>query len=216
MPPQLEKAKIKSIKPDKPAFDVLFNPSTYTVSHSNSFSKQGVPGQEEEILEFGYGESATLTMDLFFDTYDPQANDDRAKKNQDVRNYTRQLTDLLKVDSDKHEPPICQFSWGSFVFDGVLTSVQLTYTLFLPSGVPVRAKAAVTFNSYYDGQEQAGRLQSANFVKQHTVRRGDTLTSIAAARYDDPTKWRTIALANDIDNPLALEPGRVLVIPAIE
>jgi nucleoid-associated protein YgaU len=59
-------------------------------------------------------------------------------------------------------------------------------------------------------------LQSANYTKQHVVHPGDTLAGIAAEHYDDPGKWRPIADANNIDNPLALEPGRVLTIPAIE
>jgi nucleoid-associated protein YgaU len=59
-------------------------------------------------------------------------------------------------------------------------------------------------------------LQSANFVKQHIVRSGDTLSGIAAELYHDATKWRPIAEANNIDNPLNLEPGRVLIVPAVE
>ncbi len=59
-------------------------------------------------------------------------------------------------------------------------------------------------------------LQSANYFKQYVVRPGDTLSGIAGELYDDPAKWRRIADANSIDNPLILEPGQVLMIPAIE
>jgi nucleoid-associated protein YgaU len=59
-------------------------------------------------------------------------------------------------------------------------------------------------------------LQSANYVKQYTVRPGDTLSGIAAELYHDAKLWRPIAEANNIDNPLSLEPGRVLMVPAIE
>ena len=40
--------------------------------------------------------------------------------------------------------------------------------------------------------------------------------AIAAARYGDPTLWRPIAEENNLDDPLAIQPGQVLVIPAIE
>ena len=34
--------------------------------------------------------------------------------------------------------------------------------------------------------------------------------------YDNPSMWRVIADANDIDNPLVLEPGIDSIIPKIE
>jgi nucleoid-associated protein YgaU len=47
----------------------------------------------------------------------------------------------------------------------------------------------------------------------HVVRDGDSLQSIAYAMYGDPTRWRTIAEANGIDDPLAVRRGRTLSIP---
>jgi nucleoid-associated protein YgaU len=47
------------------------------------------------------------------------------------------------------------------------------------------------------------------------VKRGDTLSAISAKLYRDPTLWRTIALANDIDDPRGLNPGVRLAIPAL-
>lgn len=92
----------------------------------------------------------------------------------------------------------------------------MQFTLFLPSGVPVRATVDVTFKQYYDGTGETGRLQSANFTKHYIVQSGDTLAGIAAEKYEDPTKWRAIAQENNIDDPLELYPGQLLVIPAIE
>ena len=56
---------------------------------------------------------------------------------------------------------------------------------------------------------------SADVAKVWVVKRGQTLASIAMHEYGDPGKWRPIALANDIDNPAVLDPGAVLVLPAI-
>jgi nucleoid-associated protein YgaU len=47
------------------------------------------------------------------------------------------------------------------------------------------------------------------------VRRGDTLSSIAAAVYRDPGLWREIARANDIKDPRILPPGRLLLLPRL-
>ena len=50
----------------------------------------------------------------------------------------------------------------------------------------------------------------------HTVRDGDTLPSIAYDAYGDATRWRAIAEANGIDNPLHLRRGTLAGAPELE
>jgi nucleoid-associated protein YgaU len=45
------------------------------------------------------------------------------------------------------------------------------------------------------------------------VRPRDTLAGIAYEEYGDPNRWRDIATTNEIDDPLGLRPGQILVIP---
>lgn len=213
---QLERAKIIQIKPKGDAISVLFNPTDYQVSKSNQFSEVAVPGLSAPLLQFGRGNAQTLTMQLFFDTYDPRYADNRYSPGQDVTNFTEKVTDLMKLNAELHAPPICQFSWGHFTFVGVVQQADVRFTLFMPSGVPVRATVQVTFKQFFDGKNETGLLQSANFTKHYVVRPGDTLAAIAAEKYEDPKKWRPIADANRIDDPLSIYPGQVLIIPAIE
>lgn len=211
MAQEVVKAQIQSLVPSKSAFTVLFNPKEYRLSKSNQFAEVGIPGLSAPILQFGRGDAQTLSMQLFFDTYDTEQS-----QKLDVRTHTKKVTDLMKIDPDLHAPPICQFSWSNLVFIGVLQQADLRCTLFAPNGIPVRATLDVTFKQFFDGGTETGMLQSANFAKRYVVQPGDTLPSIAALKYEDPTKWRPIAEENHIDNPLALRPGQVLVIPAIE
>ena len=213
MAQKLEKAKIQQIVPKGETFDVLFNPKEYRLNKSNQFAEVAIPGLSAPILQFTRGDAQTLTMQLFFDTYDPV--DSKAGKDQDVRVHTAKVTDLLKINAELHAPPVCQFSWGNLIFIGVLQQADVRCTLFLPSGIPVRATVDVTFKQFFDGKTETGLLQSANFAKQYIVRPGDTLAGIAAEKYDDPAKWRPIAEANDLDDPLSIQPGQVLTIPAI-
>lgn len=213
---ELERAKLIQIKPAGPSVEVLFNPTEYRVSKSNQFAEVGIPGLSAPLLQFGRGNAQTLTMQLFFDTYDPRHAEGRYGKDQDVRLYTARVTDLMKLNSELHAPPVCQFSWGHFSFIAVVQQADVRFTLFLPSGVPVRATVDVTFKQFFDGTEERGLLQSANYTKHYVVRPGDTLAAIAADKYEDPAKWRPIAAANQLDDPLAIYPGQVLMIPAIE
>jgi nucleoid-associated protein YgaU len=59
------------------------------------------------------------------------------------------------------------------------------------------------------------KAASPDVAKTRTLLRGETLGSIAAQEYNDPTLWRPIAEANGIDNPRRLTPGQVLAIPPL-
>lgn len=206
---KLEHATIEIVQPAGATepIEVLFNPKEYKLARSNQFSEIAVPGLESPPLQFGRGNARTLSMQLFFDTY-------TYKSGEDVQVYVDQILALLAINVDLHAPPICKFSWGKKLqFVGVLERADSSYTLFLADGTPVRATVDITFKEYIN--DTADR-QSANFVKRYVVQRGDTLSSIAYQKYGDPGLWRAIADANNVVDPLALDPGRLLLVPAIE
>ncbi|HZN92941.1 MAG TPA: hypothetical protein VFB81_09545, partial [Myxococcales bacterium] len=45
---------------------------------------------------------------------------------------------------------------------------------------------------------------------------GERLDELAARLYGDPSRWRALARANDLDDPLHLRGGTVLQLPARE
>jgi LysM repeat protein len=206
----LQKAAIMVTRGNKQTerIDVLFNPTEYTIETSNEFSWDTVPGLSQPIAYFISGNVPSLTMDLFFDSYE---------KGTDVRTHTQKVAKLLDVDKDLHAPPLCKFVWGSLQFKGVVEQVTQKYTMFLDSGIPVRATLTVTFKAVASVKEQYQNIprQSADRTKQKTVKQGDALWRIAAEEYEDPGLWREIAKANRIDDPTRLEPGSVLKIPRL-
>lgn len=52
--------------------------------------------------------------------------------------------------------------------------------------------------------------------KSELVHEADTLAHVAYRSYRTPSRWRDVAAANDIDDPLRVKPGRKLLIPAPE
>ncbi|MEI7027503.1 CIS tube protein [Paenibacillus sp. y28] len=189
--------------------DVLFNPSEYELSSGNKYSWHTIPGLNAPIAQFVSGEATTLTLDLFFDTYE---------KGEDVRKHTSKISKILDVDKDLHAPPLCSFVWGSLNFKGVLEKVSQKFTMFLDSGIPVRATLHVTFKAVQSIKEQFQNIprQSADRTKQKMLNQGDQLWMIAAAEYEDPGLWRDIARANGIDNPRQLVTGRKIIVPRLE
>jgi nucleoid-associated protein YgaU len=99
----------------------------------------------------------------------------------------------------------------------VLSKVNQKFIKFFPDGRPARARLTVTFNEYLDAGTQviAANLQTADFSKAHTVKQGDTLSSIANQYYEDASKWRPIALANGIVDPRSIAAGQELSIPSL-
>jgi nucleoid-associated protein YgaU len=192
----------------KEEVSVLFNPSEYTMEKSNEFASINIPGLESPMLQFSRGNMETLTMDLFFDSYE---------ENKDVRDYTGKITDLLKIDPKIHAPPVLKFVWGSLNFTCVLSRVTKKFTLFRSDGKPVRATLTVTFNEYRTEISSRERhLESSDRTKTYVIKEGDSLWAIAAREYGDPAFWRPIADENRIENPRLLEIGKEISIPPLE
>jgi nucleoid-associated protein YgaU len=89
--------------------------------------------------------------------------------------------------------------------------------LFSPEGIPLRAKLSLALKEYrpVEIQLKDSPKTSPDLEKTWVVRRGDRLSSIAAAVYRDAGAWRAIARANEIQDPRFLPPGKVLTLPRI-
>ena len=185
-----------------------FNPTDYKLSKSNTFAEIPIPGLEAPPLQYVRGGSETLTVEALVDTSDTL---------DDVRiRYVDRLRGLMTPDSREHAPPIVRFVWGRSIFTGVLEKLDIAYQLFLPDGVPLRAKLDLTIKEYRQAAIQAMEPRSSPTVeKSYVVRRGDTLSSIAAALYRQPDAWRELARANGITDPRDLRPGQVLSVPRL-
>jgi len=223
------------------SIQALFNPSQLRYDNRADWRATGTVAQSVaggfQRMEFQATPPATLNVDLLFDTYEgapktgaggllssltamipdiPFFSGGRSYVN--VKRYTQQVVKLAHVQSELHRPPVCRLQWGKTVlFVGVLTQLGQDYTFFMPDGTPVRATLHCTFTAYrtFDKAVTEVELHSADVAKRRVVSRGDTLDSIAIEEYGDGSQWRAIALENDIDNPRALPPGQVLVIPKL-
>ena len=206
------------------AISVMFNPSSYSISKSVTWSTPGSAfgkGSDTDrsvnapTLVFGGGGSRQLSLELFFDVTEPV--DGRTIR--DVREKTDAIVALTRIDPKQGRPPVCQVTWGDapgrydLPVTGVVTSLSQSFTLFRPTGEPVRATLSVTFLEFLDpGVDQ--RLTDPELTTR-VVRGGDSLPNIAAEFYGDPRMWRVIAEANDLVDPQRLGIGQTLTIPKV-
>lgn len=208
----LKAAVIEVVYPEsnpRVTIPLRFNPTEYQIQKANSFQEIGIPGLESPPIQYIRGNSEKLSVEVLADTTD-SLEDVRKKYVDPVRN-------LLNISKELHAPPIVRFTWDRQNFIGVLESFQATFTLFSLDGIPLRAKMALSFKEYRPVRVQAKEVDknSPDFLKTYVVRTGDSLASLAAASYKDPSLWRVIARANNIRDPRKLLPGLVISIPQI-
>ena len=153
-------------------------------------------------------------MELFFDLTE-EGN------GEDVRQETNKIVALTRIERDEAHPRVCEVSWGQapvgsdFPFIGVITSLTQNFTLFKGSGTPIRANLSVSFLEFL--APLVDKRETDPELTTRIIKRGDTLSSIAAQVYSNPKLWRIIAQANELDDPRHLEThiGRTLTIPKL-
>ena len=193
-------------------FAVLFNPAELKLDKSANWPKMATARRNTARSTFTHGEPYSLTLELFFDTYETGEN---------VQIHTRKIADLVTVRGDLDRPPRCKISWGKNDFDGsqwALQSLNQRFTLFQPDGTPVRATLGCSFKEWRSPKEEALAVKrnSPDVAKTRVLKLGETLSSIAAEVYNDPGLWRAIAELNGIHNPRRVAPGQVLAIPPLQ
>ena len=198
---------------------VMFNPEEYTVNKDINYAQIGVPGLSSPLIQFVHGNMSTLEMELFLDTHEEHREGNKVLNHagEDVRHLTRQITDLMVVNSTTHAPPPSIFTWASLSFQCVLARASQRFIMFRPDGTPVRARLQVTFNEFRNVDLEAKEIkrETGDFSKFHVVGEGETLSAIAGRTYGKPALWRPIARHNNIDNPRQLEVGMRLVVPKL-
>ena len=203
----LEKAVISNLDTEKD-FEVLFNPKEYVLEKKTPWTEVNVFGLDSPPVQFTMGNRERLSMEPFFDT---------SEEKTDVREYTEKIKELMVVNAQEHRPPLLRFSWGALSFDCVLEDLVQRFTLFSNDGTPLRAILKVVFKEYATAATQLSntRRESADHTKRLTVREGETLAAVSAREYNDPSKWRVIADANDIDDPENIAAGTIIALPPL-
>ena len=199
----------KEDKDDELTF--MFNPTEYKIAQSVHTERSKNPWKPGGNLEYTGTSAMTVSMQLFFDDFASAQGDVTPK-------ITKLLAWQMPNGKEKKPPPLVKFEWGNKQlkdFTGVITTLNINYTVFRKDGTPLQAKVDVTL----EGAKELvpGKNPTSHAVdmrRVHTVVEGETIASVAFDELGRAGYWRAIADVNGIDDPLRLRPGKALLIPS--
>ncbi len=215
----------------KESISFTFNPASYNISTQPNYMNVQHLTQDVEKQEFVGGVTRTLQVTLIFDSFSdgdlfPSSQMQLVKNlTEGVENKLKPVTDKLKkleqavhVSGELHRPPHIIFSWGNLNFRGIITYYRTDYTMFSMEGKPIRATVSLMVVEAKEPglSSKENPFESPDRTKSRVVVEGMSLWSIAYEEYDDCEKWRIIAKANNIMNPLDIRPGQIIRVPALE
>ncbi|MCX5049700.1 MULTISPECIES: CIS tube protein [unclassified Streptomyces] len=197
--------------------DLQFNPSTLELRKTTEWRR--TPSRmagESALPEFVGSGPRVLSLEVFLDA---TATHDKSVEQAVEKLMKACVPSPASLGRKKPASPWVRFEWGTArttSFDGVMSSLSVTYTLFDVDGTPLRATCALSIEEASvdpPGQNPTSGARTARST--HTVVAGDSLALLAWREYGDATAWRAIAEANGIDDPMALVPGTELVVPGL-
>ncbi|MFF2324779.1 MULTISPECIES: LysM peptidoglycan-binding domain-containing protein [unclassified Streptomyces] len=195
-----------------------FNPAKLSLSKNTEWRRTPSRMAEQSALpEFVGSGPRALSLEVFLDA--TATHDDSVEKAVEQL-MTACVPTLGSLARKTPASPWVRFDWGTSTttsFDGVLSSLSVSYTLFDIDGKPLRATCSLSIEeATVDRPGQNPTSGSREARRSHRVVAGDSLPLLAWREYGDATAWRTIAHANDIDDPMQLIPGSELVVPGLE
>jgi hypothetical protein len=195
-----------------------FNPATLALSKNTEWRRtpSRMAGQSA-LPEFVGSGPRSLSLDVFLDA---TATHDNSVEKAVEQLMTACVPTPSSLARKTPASPWVRFDWGASKttsFDGVLSNLSVSYTLFDVDGKPLRATCSLTIDEA--SVDPAGQNPTSGALEArstHQVIAGDSLPLLAWREYGDATAWRTIAQANGIDDPMVLVPGSELIMPEMD
>lgn len=210
-----------SVDSSKSPFKAMINPAGYEHTFKLSYSKNRVLGQPGTETKFDAAHPEKIVLkELILDATGAVIANPLAVVNDPVP--IKDQIDLLRnviytYSGSKHEAPIVQLKWGELLFYGRAESLKFDYTLFKPSGVPLRAKVTLAFVEYQSSEEisKEAAQESPDLTHLVEVRAGDTLPLLCYRIYQDSSYYPEVAKINNLTGFRDLKPGTKLQFPPL-
>lgn len=198
-------------------FSTLMNPEKYTYNYKIETDETQASGTSTVSPKFNKKLPENLELDFVFDRSGVingyESSDDGIIN--DIEKFKKVILDY---NGDEHKPNYLIISWGTLLFKGALTEMNVEFKLFKPDGTPIRAIAKAKFQGFVEDNLRAAREnnKSPDLTHYRTVKEGDTLPLMTFHIYGDSKYYLEVAKANNIMNFRKLKTGQRIFFPPLQ
>ncbi len=232
---ELSKLKIRAYKDEQfteqvadGEFYTLLNPENYTYKYKIEQNDDQASGTSTTAPKFNKTLPQDLGLEFVFDRTgvlvnygasgsadDKTFNDEGSGIIDDVELFKKVIFDY---NGDEHKPNYLIISWGTLLFKGCLSEMDITFKLFKSDGAPLRAVAKATFKGFVEDNLRAAieNNSSPDLTHVRTVKEGDTLPLMTYRIYGDSKYYLEVAKSNNLANFRKLKAGQRIYFPPIE
>ena len=199
-------------------YELLINPSAFSHVRTICYNTKRTQGQASNPTKFAAINPDTVSFSVVFDGTGAVPLPLGSSAPSEVVQQIDALSDIVyKYQGGKHEPSPVQVLWGTLIFYGRLKGLTTNYTLFKPSGAPLRAKSELAFVGFVTKQQGqiAANRSSPDLSHSVEVREGDTLPLLCQRIYGDSRYYPEVATYNGLREFRRLQPGARLHFPPL-
>jgi hypothetical protein len=196
-------------------FEAMMNPETYSIDAKMEFNLKQGHGTSGSQPRFELKLPEEMSFEFLFDNtgiIDGKPSPNLTQKIQDFAIF------LMGYDGTTHEPKFFKLVWGTLLFKGRCTGLNIGYKLFNPDGSPIRAVCKVTFKEFKEEKLRVAEEhnQSPDLTHYRRVKKGDTLPFMCFLIYGDARHYLSVAKANKISSFRKLKEGEEIYFPPFE
>lgn len=196
-------------------YTCIMNPETLKWQKNIQYNEQQAPNTSSASQKYKSTPSDKLNFEIVID-----ATGIVDAKRTDLYNEIEKLENIIFTYNGKiHRPNFVKIQWGKdFIFKGVLTSFDTSYTLFKPNGSPLRAKVSLSFSQYIAPKtvKKQDNQQSPDITHLVTVEEGMTLPQLCDKVWKDEKYYIQVAKYNGLNKFRNLKGIQKLIFPPIK
>ena len=206
-----------STKVEEGEFETLMNPEKYTFNYKIEQDEQQAAGTSAVSPRFKKQLPEDLELEFVFDRTGVIEGKE-ALENGIIDDIEKFKKVILDYNGDEHKPNYLIISWGSLLFKGALTEMNIEFKLFKPDGTPIRAVAKAKFTGFVEDDLRAAKEnnKSPDLTHLRTVKEGDTLPLMSFRIYGDSKYYLEVAKVNNIINFRKLKTGQEIFFPPLQ
>lgn len=198
-------------------FSTLINPEKYTYHYKIETDDTQASGTSTVSPKFNKKLPENLELDFVFDR-SGVINGYESVPNGIIDDIEKFKKVILDYNGDEHKPNYLIISWGTLLFKGALTEMDIEFKLFKPDGTPIRAIAKAKFQGFVEDNLRVAKEnnKSPDLTHYRIVKEGDTLPLMSYYIYGDSKYYLEVAKVNNIVNFRKLKTGQKLFFPPLQ